>query len=93
MLGGIRTKGPENRDTVQLLDSVGADRMCLVRRDVRRVETPAGASEVGHSESAKCWARTRSEQFHLQVRVHVVRDRGWRISDDHVAGVTEEAAL
>lgn len=39
------------------------------KRDVRRVETPAGASEV---------------------RVHVVRDRGWRISDDHVAGVTEE---
>eukprot|EP00913_Durusdinium_trenchii_P032840 g30744.t1 len=36
------------------------------KRDVRRVETPAGASEV---------------------RVHVVRDRGWRISDDHVADI------
>ncbi len=26
----------------------------------------------------------------MQVRVHVVRDRGWRICDDAVPGVTEE---
>mmetsp|Transcript_11662 Transcript_11662/g.26902 ORF Transcript_11662/g.26902 Transcript_11662/m.26902 type:complete len:338 (+) Transcript_11662:1-1014(+) len=42
------------------------------KRDVRRFELQAGASEV---------------------RVHLFRERGWRISDEAVPGVTEEKVV